>query len=160
MENIENNENLNIENDMCSLFDNDENNYSQPIEEEKIEENKKNDVIQKQIKETKETFDVILADPAYKYSEFIKKGKKKRCGSTPYVTMNKQELLDLDIQKISNPQSLLLIWSTSPKLEETFDIMKNWNYQFVCVLLVWKKIRKNSKNCSNVVGNYTLGNFF
>jgi len=102
----------------------------------------------------KETFDMFIIDPPWDYNC---KESKIHNGNVPYPVMNDDELSKIKLQQISNRDSFMLLWTTSPKLESAFLFMHKMNYLFVTVFLVWKKIRKNSTKSSNVVGNYTLG---
>jgi N6-adenosine-specific RNA methylase IME4 len=78
-------------------------------------------------------FDVIYADPPWKY-EFAESSNREI--ENQYPTMELKEIMDLDIP--SADDCVLLLWATSPKLEEAMQILNAWGFTYrTCA--VWDK---------------------
>jgi len=127
-------------------------------DKEEIQENPKKDIrieienlIKKNIK-----FNILLIDPAYDYGN-INKEKFTGCANNHYETIADENLKNLKIDKICEEDAIILLWSTAPKLNVAFDLIKAWNMQYITILFVWEKQRKNSIKHATTIGNYTRG---
>ena len=70
---------------------------------------------------TNETFRVIYADPAWSYND--KQDTPQLGGASKhYDTMSIAELSKLPVNKISEKNSILFLWVTSPLLEDAFKV--------------------------------------
>ena len=98
-----------------------------------------------------ETYDILYADPAWKYTgeQFSTLTGDSSGAETHYDTMSIQEMLTIPVPKIAAPNSLLFMWVVSPLLPACISLGVGWGFEFVTVAFVWNKIRKN-------VGFYTL----
>ena len=74
-------------------------------------------------------YDVIYTDPPWSYRDKALAGKRGAC--CKYSVMSKDDLKNLNIQKIASDNCCLFIWITMPKLDEVFDIIKEWGFEFV-----------------------------
>jgi len=82
-----------------------------------------------------EKFDVILADPPWRY-DF---SRVKKWGiEEQYPTMSLEDICAINVP--SAKDSILLLWATSPKLEEAFKVLENWGFNYK-TCMVWDKIR-------------------
>lgn len=79
-------------------------------------------------------FQVIYADPPWEYA----KGSttKNRRIENHYSTMTLEEIKNLKIPSSKN--SVLLLWSTSPKLEEALEVLKSWGFKYK-TSCIWDK---------------------
>lgn len=87
----------------------------------------------KPVKLPKGTFNVILADPPwrYKFSE-----TESRAIENQYPTMELEEIKSLKIP--SADDSVLFLWATAPKLEEAIQVLNAWGFKYrTCA--VWDK---------------------
>jgi site-specific DNA-methyltransferase (adenine-specific) len=109
-------------------------------------------------------YSIIYADPPWSYGD---RGFGKRPNgslttsmnpeSGRYNTMTLLDIMRLPVRKISNRNSVLLLWATSPLLPEALHVMQAWGYLFKTVAFVWSKITSTGKEVANL-GQYTLGN--
>ena len=82
-------------------------------------------------------FSVIYCDPPWKY-EYAQSDRRKV--ENQYPTMTLKELCDLSIGEIVAPDAVLFMWTTSPKLKESLQVMEAWGFQYrTCA--VWVKER-------------------
>lgn len=78
-------------------------------------------------------YDVIYADPPWRYS-FSKSDSRKI--ENQYPTMTVQEICDLKVPSAKN--SVLYLWTTTPKLIEGLEVMKAWGFTYKSQA-VWDK---------------------
>jgi len=82
-------------------------------------------------------FPVLLVDPPWRY-EFSSDNADKI--ENHYPTMPLEEICSLPVASIASPDSILFLWATSPKLEESLQVISAWGYTYrTC--LVWVKDR-------------------
>jgi N6-adenosine-specific RNA methylase IME4 len=68
-------------------------------------------------------FDVILADPPWKYEFGFQGGVQYH-----YPTMTVEEISALRIP--ASPDAVLVLWATAPKLREALEVMKAWGFEY------------------------------
>lgn len=79
-------------------------------------------------------FDVIYADPPWKYE--LGATTPSRQVEKQYPTMELEEICALKIP--SADSAILFLWTTVPKLEESFQVVKAWNFEY-CTHAIWDK---------------------
>ena len=80
-------------------------------------------------------YSVIYIDPPWKYN--IKK-------TTPYSTMNFEDICKLNISKIAENNCALFLWITCPQLPLLFPLLKSWGFEYKTIAFVWVKRCKKS----------------
>ncbi len=78
-------------------------------------------------------FDVVYADPPWKYS-FSKSNSRKI--ENQYPTMTTTEICNLKIPTAEN--AVLYLWATAPKLLEALKVMEAWGFKYK-TQAVWDK---------------------
>jgi site-specific DNA-methyltransferase (adenine-specific) len=75
-------------------------------------------------------------------AEMAKYGEKwaHRNGRSPYPVMTTEDLCKMPVKELAAKNSLLLLWATSPKLDDAMEVMKSWGFNFINVLFVWIKL--------------------
>lgn len=89
---------------------------------------------------TENRHQIIYADPPREYKE---SGSSHRVVKAYYPTMTIEDIKELPIKKISNETSILFIWITFPRLEQGFDVIKAWGFQYYGLGFDWVKMSKN-----------------
>ena len=123
------------------------------LEEKKKEydkrvETKTNNEFKVDILNTDETFRVIYADPAWSYND--KQDSPQLGGAAKhYDTMSVKELSELPVNKISESNSVLFLWVTSPLLEDAFKVLKSWGFKYK-TSFVWDKVKHNMGHYNSV----------
>jgi N6-adenosine-specific RNA methylase IME4 len=88
----------------------------------------------KTIKMPKGKFDIVYADPPWRYEFSI----GFRDIENHYPTMELQEIKDLNIPSICNDNAVLYLWATAPKLREALEVMKSWGFEYKTHMM-WDK---------------------
>src|SRR5690349_18054715 len=86
------------------------------------------------------SYNVILADPPWSYSNKKTGGSMKSGSESKYPTMTLDELKEMNIPADKN--SVLFLWATVPLLPEAFEVMKAWGFKYK-TMITWRKIESN-----------------
>jgi N6-adenosine-specific RNA methylase IME4 len=111
-------------------------------------EDKVNNSMSIDIYATEKKFRVIYADPPWSYND---KQETANLGGAKkhYDTMSIKDLCLLPISEISETNSVLFLWVTSPLLEECFDVIKAWGFKYK-TSFVWDKVKHNMGHYNSV----------
>jgi N6-adenosine-specific RNA methylase IME4 len=72
--------------------------------------------------------------------------------------MGGAELRALPIGEIADRNSMLFLWVTMPKLNEVFDLIKAWGFEYKTVAFTWVKRNKKSQSWFWGMGRWTRAN--
>jgi len=100
-------------------------------------------------------FNIILADPAWSYNDKALAGNRGAC--CKYAVMSIEDIKNLGVSKIAADDCILFLWVTYPKLNEVFDVIKAWGFQYKTVAFTWVKKYKNGGNFMGM-GRWTRAN--
>jgi N6-adenosine-specific RNA methylase IME4 len=80
-------------------------------------------------------FPLIYADPPWQYDFSVDDADQIE---NHYPTMTLEEICDLPVAKAGTDDCVLLLWATSPKLEEAFAVVNAWGFTYrTCA--IWDK---------------------
>ena len=85
----------------------------------------------------KQKYNVILADPPWKYSNSN--------GGIAYTQMSMSELSGLKIQELADKDCALFMWATFALLPEQIKVMESWGFTYKTGF-AWHKLTKNGKD--------------
>lgn len=103
--------------------------------------------------EFKGFFDVIYADPAWKYASRGARGGKY--GELDYNVMENASLADLPVGDIAARDAALFMWTTSPFMPDALALGEKWGFNYIRVDKVWAKIHGTGSR-HGVVGPWGL----
>lgn len=81
------------------------------------------------------TYDVILADPPWRFHTYSGKGMK-RAADNHYDTMDLEQICSLEIPAAKH--CTMFLWTTAPTLPEAMSVLSSWGFQYKSQL-VWDK---------------------
>jgi len=90
-------------------------------------------------------FNVIYADPPWHYSDKLFEGYG--AAEHHYPTMDIQEICAMKIPTDRN--SILFLWVTSPLLEECWEVIRSWGFEYK-TSFVWDKVKHNMGHYNSV----------
>lgn len=100
-------------------------------------------------------YQIIYADPPWKYQD---KSKSHGGGAeSHYPCMSISEMCALPIRDIANDDSVLLMWTTMPMLEVSFEVIKAWGFKYKTCAFTWVKTNKDGSIYMGM-GRYTRAN--
>ena len=85
-------------------------------------------------------YKVIIADPPWGYANWSE--RKNGAAQAIYNTMGIADLCAMPVSQIAAPDSVLLMWSTNPKLAEAMKLITAWGFEYV-TKMSWVKISGN-----------------
>lgn len=100
-------------------------------------------------------YEVILADPAWKYNDKCHAGK--RGAEYKYPCMTRDELIQLPVWTIADDNCTLFLWATMPMLEDALGLFKAWGFEYKTCAFTWVKTSKHGKEFIGM-GNWTRAN--
>jgi len=104
-------------------------------------------------------YNIIYADPPYSYRD--KRDKHPRlCGgaSVHYNTMTLEDIKNLPVNKITDKNCMLFLWTTFPNLQEGLDVVKAWGFDYRTLGFSWIKLNKKNGKPFFGIGYYTKSN--
>lgn len=104
---------------------------------------------------TAKRYSVIYADPPWHYRDKANAGK--RGAIHKYPTMPLAEICAMPVADIALPDSVLMLWATSPMLHDAQQVISAWGFRFVTVPFVWIKVNEDGKPWQGM-GWHTRGN--
>lgn len=105
---------------------------------------------------TDKKYNIIYADPPWSYKDKALQGNRGAC--CKYDVMKLQEINNIPVNKITENDSILFMWVTMPKLNECFEIIKSWGFEYKTCAFVWVKENKKSKSLFWGMGGWTRAN--
>lgn len=99
-------------------------------------------------------FNILYADPPWKYE----RNKVQGAAENHYPTMNIEQLCALDVEKITDENCTLFLWSTFPFLPEALRLIKTWGFTYKTTAFVWLKQNRKNKDWFFGLGFWTRGN--
>ena len=103
---------------------------------------------------------VIYADPPWKYNDAMAisrtgLGESYGPAEAHYPPMTISELCALPVKELAEDNAVLFLWTTSPLLEDTFQIIKAWGFKYKSSF-VWDKVKHNMGHYNSVRHEFLL----
>ena len=102
-------------------------------------------------------YSVIYADPPWQYRTYSKKGQG-RSAESHYPTMGIEDIKALPIGELAAKDCALFMWITFPCMQEAFQVLDAWGFQYKTVAFVWVKQNRISDNLFMGMGYWTRAN--
>jgi N6-adenosine-specific RNA methylase IME4 len=96
---------------------------------------------------------VIYADPPWSYGNTQPDYQTEQ--RDHYPVMSIKDLCALPIKDLAETDAVLFLWVTSPILEEAFQVIKAWGFQYKASF-VWDKIKHNMGHYNSVRHEFLL----
>lgn len=103
-------------------------------------------------------FRVIYADPPWRYGNTMPTFSRKGDFGDQrdhYRLMNSHEVAALPVKEIVADNAVLFLWVTSPVLEESFDVINAWGFNYKASF-VWDKVKHNMGHYNSVRHEFLL----
>lgn len=111
-------------------------------------------VLKVDIFNTDKKYEVIYADPPWRYSD-------RKCNGAcefHYETMKLEEIKKLPIPQIADKNCVLFLWTTYPMLREALELIEAWGFTYKSIGFQWIKKNKSGKGWFFGLGRWTRGN--
>lgn len=98
---------------------------------------------------TNKKYNVIYADPPWSFKTWSEKGQD-RSAEKHYQTMKVIDICDLPVKDIAADDCILFMWVTFPTIQDAFELIKAWGFEYKTCGFTW--IKKNKKSNTNFWG--------
>lgn len=92
-----------------------------------------------------EKFNIIYADPPWKYRSRNIHSKFGGGAAAHYNLMTMEEIKNLPINELADKNCALFLWVTFPLLDEQIKMFKEWGFSYKTLGFSWIKTNKNDK---------------
>jgi len=86
-------------------------------------------------------YQIIYADPPWKYESNMMNSS----AIDHYETQGLDWLMSLPVKQFSAENAILFLWVTMPKLNQCFDLIKAWGFEYKTCAFVWIKTNQRKK---------------
>lgn len=101
-------------------------------------------------------YSVIYADPPWSYHDKALAGG--RGAACKYPVMSQEDLCSLPVGSLSDDDCALFLWVTMPKLNECFEVISAWGFEYKTAAFVWVKRNKKAPSWFWGMGRWTRAN--
>ena len=99
-------------------------------------------------------YGIIYVDPPWRYEQrSIQGGAEKH-----YPTMSLEELCALPVAQLADKDCALFLWTTFPKLKESFRVMDAWGFTYRTLAFLWLKQNRKADTWFYGMGFWTRSN--
>ena len=105
---------------------------------------------------TDKKYQIIYADPPWKFNFQKRKGLSEEAKGKLYPTMNPKDIINLPFKKLAQDDCMLLLWVMNSELPLALECIKAWGFEYVTVAFTWVKTTKNTYHFGG--GNWTRSN--
>ena len=109
------------------------------------------------IYKTDKKYSVIYADPPWFFKTYSVKGKMFGA-ERHYPTMQKEEIQNVPVKKLSDKNCVLFLWVTAPCLIEGIELITAWGFKYKTVAFTWVKQNKKANTLFWGMGYWTRAN--
>ncbi len=90
------------------------------------------------------SYDLIMADPPWRFETWSEAGKKHKSPEAHYETMPIEEIAAMPVGHLARRDCLLWLWATNPMIDQQIAVLKAWGFRFVS-MGTWVKRTRNGK---------------
>jgi len=101
-------------------------------------------------------YNIIYADPPWSYSTW--KNKETRTADSHYHTMALDDIKKLNLSVLTDKDCALFLWTTAPHLQNAFDVIKAWGFNYKTIAFTWIKKNKKTDSLFWGLGHWTRSN--
>ncbi len=101
-------------------------------------------------------YEIIYADPPWDYKDKALAGNRGAC--CKYPVQSHEWLLSLPVAQIAAQDCCLFLWVTMPKLNQVFEVISAWGFEYKTCAFVWVKRNKRSLDWFWGMGRWTRAN--
>jgi N6-adenosine-specific RNA methylase IME4 len=101
------------------------------------------------------TFGVVYLDLPWRFQTYGPQdgNKGRRDAEKHYPTMSISEMKTLDVKRIAKRDSLMMMWTSWPYLEQALDLMRAYGFRYTSSFKVWVKLKRSFSHTKFFVTN-------
>jgi N6-adenosine-specific RNA methylase IME4 len=94
-------------------------------------------------------YNVALADPPWPFATYSAKGKG-RSQEAYYSTMAVPDIAALPVRTMMADDSVLFLWVPDPLLQQAFQVIEAWGFQYRTIGFTWVKLTRSSNGAEDI----------
>jgi N6-adenosine-specific RNA methylase IME4 len=102
-------------------------------------------------------FQVIYADPPWKFNVYSGKGKQ-RSADRHYDTKTIADICKLPVAELAFKDCALFLWCVMPELPGALEVIEAWGFKYKTAAFVWVKQNKSGNGIFTGMGYWTRAN--
>jgi N6-adenosine-specific RNA methylase IME4 len=102
-------------------------------------------------------YQIIYADPPWMYND-KRTHKSTGMALSAYNCMEIENIKSLPINKITDDNCVLFLWTTFPKLKQGIEVLEFWGFKYITVAFVWVKQNPKNDKIYSGIGHWTNAN--
>lgn len=106
---------------------------------------------------TDRKFGAILADPAWHFKNWSKKGEGRNA-TAHYPCMKAEDILAMPVADLAAKDAVLFLWVTDPLLELGLRTMAAWGFTYKTIAFTWAKTNKRADLTHLTPRSFGFGN--
>lgn len=106
---------------------------------------------------TNKKYNVILADPPWRFKTWSDKGKD-RSPEKYYNVMSLEDICNLPVKDMTADSCALFLWAIWPKIFDAKTVIDSWGFTYKTEAWTWVKANKKSAGFFMGLGYYTRAN--
>lgn len=99
-------------------------------------------------------YGIIYADPPWRYERRNIRGGAEN----HYPTMTLEDICALPVAELADKDCALFLWTTFPKLKESFQVMEAWGFTYRTLAFLWLKQNRKAGTWVYGMGFWTRSN--
>lgn len=108
--------------------------------------------------ETEKKYNIIYADPPWRYEVWSRDTGLGRSAENHYPTMILNDIENLPVKNITNKNAVLFLWVTFPCLQQGLRLIEKWGFTYKTCAFTWVKLNKKINTDFVGMGYYTRSN--
>lgn len=101
-------------------------------------------------------YNIILADPPWKFNFKNRRGLSEEAKDRLYDTMTSNDIINLPVAELADNNCILFIWVMNSQIPLALDVISSWGFVYKTVAFTWVKTTKNTYHFGG--GNWTRSN--
>ncbi len=107
---------------------------------------------------TDKKYNIIYADPPWRYGISGELRNARGLATRHYVTMSTDNICALPVRHICTDDAICFMWATFPNIDQALKVMAAWGFTYKTAAFVWVKKNKKSDTLFWGMGAYIRAN--
>lgn len=103
-------------------------------------------------------YNIIYADPAWKFKYYGKSDDRYRRAEGHYTVTSLEDMKKIKIEDMADENCALFMWAIYPMLPQAIELMESWGFKFKTVAFTWVKKNKTNNKFFFGMGYWTRAN--
>lgn len=103
-------------------------------------------------------FNVILADPPWRFEVWNQESGGGRSPEAHYPTMSHEDICNLPVKQFAAENCALFLWAIWPRIFDAKQVIESWGFDYRSLAWIWIKANRSGFGFFTGLGYYTRAN--